>query len=37
VRTGWTNAYGKAREEGLHDASCKVSFPELHAHDWKAA
>jgi hypothetical protein len=37
VRTGWTNAHGKAREEGLRQTSCKVSFPELHARDWKAA
>jgi hypothetical protein len=37
VRTGATNAAGKAREEGLHDGQCKVSFPRLHAPDWKAA
>jgi hypothetical protein len=34
VRTGATNAYGKAREEGLHDGVCKVKFPRLHAPDW---
>jgi hypothetical protein len=37
VRTGTTNLSGKAREEGLHDGNCKVSFPRLHGPDWKAA
>jgi hypothetical protein len=37
VRTGTTNGEGKAREEGLHDGNCKVSFPDLHGPDWKAA
>jgi hypothetical protein len=37
VRTGTTNGYGRAREEGLHDGSCKVSFPKLNGPDWKAA
>jgi hypothetical protein len=35
VRTGTTNAKGKAREEGLVDGSCKVSFPGLNPPDWK--
>jgi hypothetical protein len=35
VRTGTTNLYGKAREEGLHDGSCKVTFPSLNPPDWK--
>jgi hypothetical protein len=35
VLTGTTNAKGKAREEGLHDGNCKVSFPGLNAPDWK--
>jgi hypothetical protein len=35
VRTGTTNLAGKAREEGLHDGSCKISFPSLNAPDWK--
>jgi len=35
VRTGTTNWDGKAREEGLHDGNCKVSFPGLNAPDWK--
>jgi hypothetical protein len=34
VRTGTTNSSGKAREEGLHGGSCKVSFPEIHGPDW---
>jgi hypothetical protein len=37
VRTGTTNAAGKAREEGLHDGSCKVSFPRLNGPDWNRA
>ena len=37
VRTGTTSALGKAREEGLHDGNCKVTFPALNAPDWKMA
>jgi hypothetical protein len=37
VRTGTTNASGKAREDGLHAGNCKVSFPRLHGPDWKKA
>jgi len=37
VRTGTTNASGKAREEGLHDGSCKVTFPDVHGPEWKKA
>jgi hypothetical protein len=37
VRTGTTNADGKARVEGLHDGNCAVSFPHLHGPDWKKA
>jgi hypothetical protein len=37
VRTGTTNGWGKAREEGLHDGHCKVTFPRFHGPDWKAA
>jgi hypothetical protein len=37
VRTGTTNSSGKAREEGLHDGSCKVTFPDLHGPEWKKA
>jgi len=35
VRTGETNGWGKAREEGLNGGGCSVSFPRLHGPDWK--
>jgi hypothetical protein len=37
VRTGTTDASGKAREEGLHAGNCKVSFPRLDGQEWKKA
>ena len=37
LRTGATNGWGRAREEGLHEGTCKVSFPRLHGPDWKKA
>jgi hypothetical protein len=37
VRTGTTNWEGKAREDGLNDGNCKVSFPGLNGPDWKKA
>lgn len=37
VRTGTTNLFGRAREEGLHAGNCKVSFPKLHGPDWAKA
>jgi hypothetical protein len=37
TRTGTTNASGKAREEGLHDGNCKVSFPKLDGPSWASA
>jgi hypothetical protein len=37
VRTGTTNGSGKAREEGLQEGSCKVTFPGLHAPEWRKA
>ncbi len=35
VRTGTLNLRGRAREDGIDPADCKVTFPRL--HDWKAA
>jgi hypothetical protein len=37
VRTGTTNARGRAREEGLRDGTCAVCFPGLDSPEWKAA
>jgi hypothetical protein len=37
VRTGTTNLSGQAREEGLREGSCKVTFPGLNGPDWQAA
>jgi hypothetical protein len=34
IRTGTTGPSGTAREEGLQDGNCKVSFPGLNAPDW---
>jgi hypothetical protein len=34
VRTGSTDSYGKAREDGLSGANAKVSFPFLNPPDW---
>lgn len=35
VLTGLTNDRGRARQDGIYPGNCKVSFPELHAPDWK--
>lgn len=35
VLTGLTNDRGRARQDGIYAGNCKVTFPELHAPDWK--
>jgi len=37
VRTGCTNLYGRAREDGLKASVCVVTFPRLHAREWAVA
>jgi hypothetical protein len=37
IRSGTTNAAGKAREEGIEPGTCVVRFPRLDAAVWEAA
>lgn len=35
ARTGTTDARGKARVDGIKSGTCKVTFPDIHAAEWK--